>query len=551
MGEAVDAACVEDASAKLIRAFSKAESKEGCGASGDAAEVSALVDAQVTDVVAAIPRGNDDDSRKCAARKIKAAGKRSRSRLQCFARAEKKHASVDVSCLGKAGDKFFSTFEKTEALGGCAANGDALLVAGLVDGGVGAIVGNILPVCGNGVAEAGEECDDGNSANGDGCRDDCMLESASAVCAGITPTSGTTLGKELIGVFAKPVDLAAPRLDPRRLFVVEQDGIVRVVKDGSVVSRPFLDISDKTNAVGERGLLGLAFHPDYETNGRFFLDYTNNSGNTVIARYEASADPDLADAASEKILLTIPQPAGNHNGGQVAFGPDGYLYVGMGDGGGGGDPWETAQDDMALLGKMLRIDVDVETAPYHAVPPDNPAVGMGLPLGLVWSKGLRNPWRFSFDRLTGDLYIADVGQNLVEEIDFEPASSSGGVNWGWDVFEGSSCFEPDPELVCPAPPAGFTFPVHEYTHPEGCSVTGGYVYRGCAMTDLAGRYFYGDYCTPFIDTFVVTEGVATGFVDKTPELGAGLGNVSSFGQDARGELYILDHGGPVWRIVPN
>jgi glucose/arabinose dehydrogenase len=271
----------------------------------------------------------------------------------------------------------------------------------------------------------------------------------------------------------------------------------------------------------------------------------------VVARYEVSLDPDVADDTSEEILLTIPQPASNHNGGQVAFGPDGYLYVGMGDGGGGGDPWETGQDDMALLGKMLRIDVDIETAPFHAVPPDNPDAGIGLPLGLIWSKGLRNPWRFSFDRDTGDIYIADVGQNMVEEIDFEPASSTGGVNWGWDIFEGSSCFEPDPDPTCPSPPTGFTFPVHEYTHAEGCSVTGGYVYRGCAMPDLAGRYFYSDYCTPFVDTFVMSGGLATSFVDKTGELGAGLSNASSFGQDARGELYIVDHGGSVWRIVPN
>jgi hypothetical protein len=200
---------------------------------------------------------------------------------------------------------------------------------------------------------------------------------------------------------------------------------------------------------------------------------------------------------------------------------------------------------------MLRIDVDVEVAPFHAVPPDNPNAGDGLPLGLIWSKGLRNPWRFSFDRGTGDIYIGDVGQNQVEEIDFEPASSTGGVNWGWDIFEGSSCFEPDPDPTCPLPPTGFTFPVHEYTHADGCSVTGGYVYRGCAMPDLAGRYFYSDYCTPFVDTFVMSGGVATSFVDKTGQLGAGLGNVSSFGQDARGELYIVAHGGSVWRIVPN
>ena len=581
---AADVMCVGRAEERLAAAFSKAETNGGCGVSGDVLDVEARIDEQRADIVAAIPRGASDASRACAASKLKAAGKRSRSRLACFSKAQKRHVAVDVACLAKAAGKFATLFARAEARGGCVMGDDAFVIAGLVDGGVSKIVAEVLPICGdnlatgaepcdgaddaacpgacvsscvcpgdcgNGIAEVAEECDDGNNTSGDGCRDDCSLENVSALCAGVATTAGTTLHKELVGVFAAPVDLTAPRLDPRRLFIVEQDGVIRVVKDGAILSMPFLDITDKTNASGERGLLGLAFHPDYETNGRFFVNYTNNSGNTVIARYEVSLDPDLADSSTGKIVLTIPQPASNHNGGQVAFGPDGYLYVGMGDGGGGGDPWETAQDDMTLLGKMLRIDVDVEAPPFYAVPADNPDVGAGLPLGLVWSKGLRNPWRFSFDRGTGDIYIADVGQNLIEEIDFEPASSTGGVNWGWDIFEGSSCFEPAPDAVCPSPPAGFTFPVHEYTHAEGCSVTGGYVYRGCAMPDLAGRYFYSDYCTPFVDTFVIDAGAAGSFVDKTPELGGGLGNVSSFGQDARGELYIVDHGGSVWRIVPN
>jgi len=580
----VDPACLGRADERLAAAFLKAEAKGGCGASADVVDVGVRIDGRVADVVAAIPRGTTDASRACAASKLKAAGKRSRSRLMCFSKADRRNESVDLGCLGKAAEKFNAAFDKADARGGCVADDDAMAVAAVVDSGVSELVAEITPICGdglatgaeqcdaaddaacpgecvsycvcggdcgNGVAEMGEECDDGNNASGDGCRDDCTLESTAAICAGVTTVAGTALDKELVGVFASPVGLTAPRLDPRRLFIVEQDGIVRVVRDGSILPTPFLDISDKTNASGERGLLGLAFHPNYETNGRFFVDYTNNSGNTVIARYEVSLDPDVADASSETILLTVPQPASNHNGGQIAFGPDGFLYVGMGDGGGGGDPWETAQDDMALLGKMLRIDVDVETAPYYAVPADNPDPGAGTSLGLIWSKGLRNPWRFSFDRGTGDLYIADVGQNMVEEIDFEPASSTGGINWGWDVFEGSSCFEPAPDPTCPSPPIGFTFPVHEYTHADGCSVTGGFVYRGCRMPDLNGRYFYSDYCTPFIDTFAVNSGVAASFVDKTAELGAGLGNVASFGEDARGEIYIVDHGGSVWRIVPN
>lgn len=581
---AVDSSCIDRADEKLATGFSKAQTTGGCGASADVLDVGARIDAQVVDVVAAIPHGSTEASRTCAASKLKAAGKRSRARLSCFAKAERTSSTVDVTCLAKAGERFTAAFDKAEARGGCALEGDATLVAGLVDDGVSAVVAEILPVCGddiatgaeqcdgsddaacpggcvsscvcpgdcgNGVAEVAEECDDGNNTSGDGCHDDCTLEDLSALCDGVATTAGTALDKELVGVFASPVDLTAPRLDPRRLFVVEQDGIVRIVKDGAVLPTPFLDITGKTSASGERGLLGLAFHPDYENNGRFFVNYTNNSGNTVIARYDVSLDPDIADATSEEILLTISQPASNHNGGQVAFGADGYLYVGMGDGGGGGDPWETGQDNASLLGKMLRIDVDVEVAPFYAVPPDNPDAGAGSPLGLIWSKGLRNPWRFSFDRLTDDLYIGDVGQNLIEEIDFEPAASSGGINWGWDVFEGSSCFEPAPDPTCPSPPTGFTFPVHEYTHAEGCSVTGGHVYRGCAMPDLSGRYFYSDYCTSFIDTFVMSGGAATSFIDKTGELGAGLGNVVAFGEDARGELYIVDHGGSVWRIVPN
>jgi glucose/arabinose dehydrogenase len=236
-----------------------------------------------------------------------------------------------------------------------------------------------------------------------------------------------------------PVDLTAVSTAPP---VRRRPGRYSIVKDGLVLPTPFLDITGKTSASGERGLLGLAFHPDYETNGRFFLNYTNNSGSTVVARYDVSLDPDVADDTSEEILLTIPQPASNHSG-QVAFGPDGYLYVGMGDSG-GGDPWETGRDDMALLGKMLRIDVDVET-PFHAVPPGR--CRHGLPLGLIWSKGLRNPWRFSFDRDTRDIYIADVGQNRSRRS--TSADGSTGGQLGLDIFE-NSCFERRP-IDVPSP----------------------------------------------------------------------------------------------------
>jgi cysteine-rich repeat protein len=580
----VDSTCLDKSSQKLALMFSKAETKGGCGASGNALAVEAQVDEQVSAVVSAIPVGADVTSRACAAAKIKAAAKKSKSRLGCFVKAEKKAAGVDSACLDKVEAKFNAAFAKVDGRGGCASVDDAAAIEGLVDLGISNVIAEVLPLCGddivtgseqcdgaddeacpgeclssclcagdcgNGVAEIGEECDDGNNVSGDGCRDDCTLENAIALCAGVATTSGTSVTKQLVGFFSSPVDLTAPRLDPRRLFVVEQDGLIRVVKDGAILPVPFLDLTAKTNKSGERGLLGLAFHPDYENNGRLFVNYTNNSGNTVVARYRVSANPDVADASSERILFTVTQPFSNHNGGGVAFGPDGRLYVGMGDGGGGGDPVEAGQDDGTVLGKMLRINVDVETAPYHAVPGDNPNPGAGLPLGLIWSKGLRNPWRFAFDRATGDLYIGDVGQNAIEEIDFEPAGGTGGVNWGWDIFEGSACFEPAPDPDCPDPPTGFAFPIHEYTHASGCSVTGGYVYRGCRMPDLHGRYFYGDYCTPFVDTFVVSGGVATSFLDKTAQLGASLGNVSAFGQDARGELYIVSHGGAVWRIVPN
>jgi cysteine-rich repeat protein len=407
--------------------------------------------------------------------------------------------------------------------------------------------------CGNGVAEQGEECDDGGNVGGDGCAGDCTLEDTSALCAGVASTNGVSVTKELVGNFTSPVHLTSPPLDPFRQFVVEQPGRIKVVKDGVVLTTPFLDIASSVSFGGERGLLSMAFHPDYESNGLFFVNYTDNDGDTVVARYQVGADPDVADVSSGVTLLVVDQPRRNHNGGQIAFGPDGYLYVGMGDGGGGGDPVEAGQDDAQLLGKILRLDVDVaaESPPYHAVPATNPAPRPGAPPGLVWSKGWRNPWRFSFDRANGDMYVADVGQNAIEEVSYEPAMSPGGLNYGWDIFEGSECFEPDPDPDCPNPPDGFEFPVYEFPHPSGCSITGGHVYRGCAMPSLHGVYFFSDFCTSFVHTFEVSDGVMTNFVDRSSELGEGLSSVSSFGEDARGELYVLSLGGDVWRIVPD
>lgn len=410
--------------------------------------------------------------------------------------------------------------------------------------------------CGDGVANGSEECDDGNRADGDGCSATCQLEPGGNPCAGVPAFPRSPATTVLVtDATALPVTIAAPRLDPHRVFIVEQRGRIRIIKDGVLLETPFLAIENRVSCCGERGLLGLAFHPDFETNGRFFVDYTNRAGNTVIARYQVGADPDRVAPDTERILLTIDQPFPNHNGGEVEFGPDGYLYIGMGDGGSGGDPFDNAQNDDALLGKLLRVDVDVDDEPFYRVPPDNPHPERGDRLGLIWAKGLRNPWRFAFDRANGDLYIADVGQGSIEEIDFQPAASRGGENYGWDIFEGTSCYEPDPFPTCPDPPTGFVMPVLEYPHTNGrCSVTGGYVYRGCALPDLHGEYFFADYCTRFLQSFTLVDGTVTGLHDRTESLAPGgalsIDNVTSFGEDARGELYIADYDGEIYKIVP-
>jgi len=408
--------------------------------------------------------------------------------------------------------------------------------------------------CGNGVLEAGEECDDGNRVGGDGCSASCQIESAAGLCAGVPTASGVQLASRLVvSGLVQPVHVGAPRLDPRRLFVVEQGGRIRILKDEVLLPDAFLDITSKVSCCQERGLLSVAFHPDFKANGRFFVYYTNSDGNLVIARYQVSADPDVADPSSEQILLTIPHPTyGNHNGGQLAFGPDGYLYAGTGDGGGAGDPFGNAQNTTALLGKLLRLDVNVESPPFYAAPPDNPFVAPGnAGRDEIWAYGLRNPWRFSFDRGSGDLYIGDVGQDTWEEVDVQPAGSAGGVNYGWNVFEGRHCFAP----TCPNPPDGFTMPVLEYTHNTACSITGGFVYRGCRMPDLRGTYFYSDYCECFMRTFQgVSGGDAQNRADRTAELRPGGGrtfdHIVSFGEDARGELYIVDYDGEIFEIVP-
>lgn len=318
-----------------------------------------------------------------------------------------------------------------------------------------------------------------------------------------------------------------------RLFVLEKAGRIRIIRNGSVVGRPFLDIRSLVGSRGsEQGLLGLAFHPRYRETGSFYVNYTDRRGDTVIARYTVSTDPDAADDTSAALLFRIPQPAANHNGGNLVFGPDGYLYVGMGDGGGGGDTFGNGQNLTALLGKMLRVDVDARS-PY-GIPPDNPFVERPEVRPEIWAYGLRNPWRYSFDRATGDLYIADVGQNAYEEIHLQPAGSTGGQNYGWPIMEGMHCFPA--RAACDG--TGLEMPVAEYSHDLGCSITGGFVYRGPRYPAAHGAYLYADFCSGRIWALGYTP---DGSWRQTELLRTDLG-ISSFGEDEEGELYLTSLG---------
>jgi hypothetical protein len=339
-----------------------------------------------------------------------------------------------------------------------------------------------------------------------------------------------------------PVHLTAPVGDDERLFVVEQPGRIVVVRDGAVLPTPFLDIEPLTSSGGERGLLGLAFHPEYATNGWFYVNHTDTDGDTRVVRYTASADPDVAEPGTAEPILSVDQPFANHNGGQLAFGPDGMLYIGMGDGGDGGDPQNHGQRPETLLGSILRIDVDAGS-PY-AVPANNPFVDDPVAAPEAWAYGLRNPWRFSFDRQTGDLYIADVGQRSVEEVSFQPASSGGGENYGWRIMEGTECYQPS--TGCDT--TGLVQPVHEYGHSDGCSITGGHVYRGTLAPTLVGRYFFADYCGTWIRSFRMSDGVAVDVVDHSADFGD-VAEITSFGEDGVGELYVVSHRGRIYRLV--
>ena len=326
-----------------------------------------------------------------------------------------------------------------------------------------------------------------------------------------------------------------------RLFVVLQGGQIMIVEDAQVLTEPFLDIRDLISTGGERGLLDVAFHPDYAQNGILFVNYTDTQGDTVVARYQLSDNPNQADPDSGRVVLTVEQPRSNHNGGQTRFGPDGYLYIALGDGGGGGDPFENGQDLTTLLGALLRIDVDT-TEPY-AIPADNPFVSDPDARDEIWAYGLRNPWRFSFDRETGDLWIADVGQGNWEEINLQPAGSAGGENYGWNVMEGTHCFPPGAN--CDAD--SLVLPVLEYANADGhCSVTGGYRYRGEALANLQGAFVFGDYCSGTI--WAASEDSDGDWISEVL-LETGF-RIATFGEDEAGELYVADHGGgAIYRLV--
>ncbi len=366
-------------------------------------------------------------------------------------------------------------------------------------------------------------------------------------CGDDTPSAPTLSLTQVASGLNSALYVTAPPGDTNRIFVVQQSGAIRVVRRDTLLPTLFLNLSGIISTGGERGLLSLAFDPNYASNGFFYVDYTASNGALTVARYHISANPNVGDATSGQVLLSIPHAANsNHNGGLVTFGPDGYLYIGTGDGGGGGDPDDNGQDSTVLLGKILRIDVN--GAPPYAIPASNPFVGRPPAAPEVWAYGLRNPWRFSFDRMTHDLYIGDVGQNAWEELNFASAGDPGGRNYGWNTMEGAHCYPSGNS--CPM--AGLILPVYEYSHGSNnanCSITGGYVYRGTRYPDLAGRYFFGEYCAGWIRSLRMQGGTVTDLIDHTADFGV-AGGLTSFGEDARGEIYVTRSSGQVYRITP-
>jgi len=350
--------------------------------------------------------------------------------------------------------------------------------------------------------------------------------------------------------FSSPVFMTAPPNDSTRLFIVQQGGLIRIfdVVGGSLLTDPFLNVSSLLSTGGERGLLGMAFDPQYAVNRQFYIFYTNTAGDIVIARYLRNAtNVNLGDTSSATTLLTVAHPNfSNHNGGMLAFGPDGCLYAGLGDGGGAGDPNNNAQILSSLLGKLLRLNPDTgEACNNNGI--INPFILVGG-LPRIWSLGLRNPWRFSFDRITGDLYIGDVGQDAREEIDVAVAPNAGRqANYGWRLMEGFLCF--NPSMNCNS--GGLTLPLLDYPHLSGaCSVIGGYVYRGSAMPAMQGTYFYADFCAGFVRSFRYQNGQPTEQTEW-PLLSPPGGFVTSFGEDAAGELYVMTQGGGLFKVIPN
>ncbi len=351
------------------------------------------------------------------------------------------------------------------------------------------------------------------------------------------PDSSDYIWRPITKGFSSPVGVFSAGDDSDRLFVIEQAGVINILYNNEVSPKPFLDIRDRVESIGyEQGLLGLAFHPEFSVNGYFYINYTGSYGQTVISRFQANPnDLNLADPDSEAYIMQIEQPFANHNGGMLAFGPDGYLYIGLGDGGSGDDPLNNGQSLETHLGKILRIDIN--SGDPYAIPQDNPFVDGSVP--EIWAYGLRNPWRFAFDRLTGDLFIGDVGQNQWEEIDYLPADHSGTANFGWNYYEGSHQFSNSPP-----PEIDFIEPVAEYGHDLGCSVTGGVVYRGENLPEWQGIYLYGDFCSGGV--WGLLQNPQGNWVARL--MFENVGRITSFGEDNAGEVYLVDQGGTIFML---